>query len=95
MKKAQYFVTCGELPFRTVNEMHPDLVRKVLTQKKKRKSEEGQLSLFFPDGACGESAQAGSMGVRDAGSGPILLAAGNTMTAAQVALGSNDTLLLR
>ncbi len=47
MKKAQYFITCGELSMgNTVNELHPDLVRKTLTEKKKKKSGEGQLSLF-------------------------------------------------
>ncbi len=47
MKKAQYFITCGELPLSsTVNELHPDLVRKVLTEKKKKRSSEGQLMLF-------------------------------------------------
>lgn len=47
MRKAQYFITCGELAVsNTVNELHPDIVRKVLTQKKRSKSGEGQLSLF-------------------------------------------------
>jgi predicted DNA-binding helix-hairpin-helix protein len=50
MKKAQYFITCGELAMgnmgNTVNEIHPDLVRKVLSEKKKKKNHEGQLSLF-------------------------------------------------
>lgn len=52
MKKAQYFITCGELGMRmTVNDMHPDLVRKVLTQKKplKKDSDDSQISLVFPE----------------------------------------------
>ncbi|MDR1919109.1 MAG: putative DNA modification/repair radical SAM protein [Tannerellaceae bacterium] len=37
MKRARYFITCGELPTLTVNELHPDYVR------------ERQLSIPFPD----------------------------------------------
>ena len=52
MKKAQYFITCHELPIRTVNESSPEYVRRVLTENKKQKKEEAkrqQLSITFPD----------------------------------------------
>lgn len=50
MKKAQYFITCNELPMFTVNEAHPDFVRKILTEKKPKKDRNmNQLSLFFPE----------------------------------------------
>ena len=34
LKKAQYFITCNELPTRTVNEIKPENVRRILTQRK-------------------------------------------------------------
>jgi putative DNA modification/repair radical SAM protein len=51
MKKARYFITCGELPTFTVNEIQPESIHKVLTEKKKTKKEpdERQLSILFPD----------------------------------------------
>ncbi|MDR2119703.1 MAG: putative DNA modification/repair radical SAM protein [Tannerella sp.] len=51
MKKARYFITCGELPVLTVNEVHPDYVRKALTEKKnlKKESDTRQLSIPFPE----------------------------------------------
>lgn len=49
MKKAQYFITCNELPMRTVNELHPETIRNLLVQKPKRKKDEGQLELTFTD----------------------------------------------
>ena len=50
MKKAQYFITCGELPIaQTVNELHPDFVRRQLTLKKPKKSAQGQLTMAFPE----------------------------------------------
>lgn len=49
MKKAQYFITCNELPMYTVNEATPDFLRKILTEPKKRKIDDGQLSIIFPD----------------------------------------------
>lgn len=49
MKKAQYFITCNELPMHTVNEATPEYLRKILTEpKKKKKEDHGQLSLIFP-----------------------------------------------
>jgi len=49
MKKAQYFITCNELPAFTVNETSPEYVRQVLTAKKiaKGKDNRQQLSLVF------------------------------------------------
>ncbi len=51
MKKAQYFITCGELPALTVNEMNPDNVRRLLTARKPPRGEaaRNQLLLTFPD----------------------------------------------
>lgn len=50
MKKAQYFITCNELPMRTVNEMTPQSVRSLLIVKPaKRKVDERQLLLDFQD----------------------------------------------
>lgn len=51
MKKAQYFITCNELPMNTVNEVKPEFLRKILTETKKKKGEDNQqqLSIIFPD----------------------------------------------
>ena len=50
MKKAQYFITCSELPMRTVNEMTPQTVRSLLLPNSaKKKTDENQLSFVFND----------------------------------------------
>jgi hypothetical protein len=57
MKKAQYFVTCGEISegisSKTVKigDIHPDLVRKILTQKRpvRRDFNPDQTMLIFPE----------------------------------------------
>ena len=49
MKKAQYFITCSELPVRTVNEMTPQGVRNLLVQKPGKKYDDRQLMLDFGD----------------------------------------------
>lgn len=51
MKKAQYFITCNELPMNTINEVKPEYLRKILTETKKKKGEgdKNQLSIIFPD----------------------------------------------
>ena len=49
MKKAQYFITCNELPMRTVNELSTENVRHILLQKGKKKTDERQLTLQFPE----------------------------------------------
>lgn len=51
MKKAQFFITCHELPRFTVHEAHLEYVRQFLTQKKsaKKGSDQRQLSILFPD----------------------------------------------
>ncbi len=49
MKKAQYFITCNELPAFTINETHPDHVRRLLTRKARKASDEGQLALLFTE----------------------------------------------
>ena len=50
MKKAQYFITCSELPIRTIHELTPIGIRKLLLPTpKKRKTDERQLLLDFED----------------------------------------------
>jgi putative DNA modification/repair radical SAM protein len=52
MKKAQYFITCNELPVATVSESSPEYVRLKLTEKKLPKSKQIDLlqtSLVFPE----------------------------------------------
>ena len=49
MKKAQYFITCSELPMKTVNEMTPHTVRSLLLPKPKKKIDENQLTFTFSD----------------------------------------------
>jgi putative DNA modification/repair radical SAM protein len=46
MKRAQYFITCNELPIYTVNEAKPEYIRRILTNPKK-KGEDGQLKISF------------------------------------------------
>ena len=47
LKKAQYFITCNELPTRTVNEIKPENVRRILTQRKTNRIDDGQLIIPF------------------------------------------------
>ena len=47
LKKAQYFITCHELPTRTVNELKPENVRRILTQRKATKIDDSQLIIPF------------------------------------------------
>ena len=50
MKKAQYFITCSELPSRTVNELTPLGVRKLLLPSpKRRKTDDRQFMLIFEE----------------------------------------------
>ena len=49
MKKAQYFITCNELAVRTVNEMTPQTVRKLLVPSGKKNLDDRQLLLNFVD----------------------------------------------
>jgi putative DNA modification/repair radical SAM protein len=57
MKKAQFFTTCGELTGgvytgnNIIGDMHPDLVRKVLTQKRpsRRAPDLSQTAIQFPE----------------------------------------------
>jgi putative DNA modification/repair radical SAM protein len=53
MKKARYFITCAELPALTVNELHPEHIRKALTEKKNPKKgfDSRQLTIPFPEQA--------------------------------------------
>lgn len=47
LKKAQYFITCNELPTRTVNEIKPENVRRILTQRRAPRVDDGQLIIPF------------------------------------------------
>ncbi len=47
LKKAQYFITCHELPTQTVNELKPENVRRILTQRKATKIDDNQLIIPF------------------------------------------------
>jgi len=50
MKKAQYFITCNELPTKTVNELHPEKVRDLLiTRPRHKKTDDRQLELVFTE----------------------------------------------
>ena len=50
MKKAQYFITCGELEAKGINELYPEKIRSVLTSKSgKKKKNDGQLELQFKE----------------------------------------------
>lgn len=46
MKKARYFITCRELPMRTVHEITPEYVRRMLVTKPRVTAADLQLSLF-------------------------------------------------
>jgi putative DNA modification/repair radical SAM protein len=47
MKRAQYFITCNELPMFTVNEARPEYIRKILTEKPAKKADTGQLKIVL------------------------------------------------
>ena len=47
LKKAQYFITCNELPTRTINEIKPENVRRILTQRRATRVDDGQLIIPF------------------------------------------------
>ena len=47
MKKARYFITCHELPEKTIHELGSQGVRRLLLPKPKRKTDENQLKLDF------------------------------------------------
>lgn len=49
MKKARFFITCRELPDKTIYELGPAGVRRLLLPKPKRKEDERQLTLDFRD----------------------------------------------
>ena len=51
MKKAKYFITCGELVSPTIQELHPENVRRLLVPHSKRKADDRQLTLDFGDSA--------------------------------------------
>jgi putative DNA modification/repair radical SAM protein len=47
MKRAQYFITCNELPVHTIHETRPEYIRKILTQSDKKKTNNNQLEIIF------------------------------------------------
>jgi putative DNA modification/repair radical SAM protein len=47
MKRARYFITCNELPSFTVQEAQPEYIRKALTEPKKKKKDDRQLTIPF------------------------------------------------
>ncbi|MHB9055242.1 MAG: putative DNA modification/repair radical SAM protein [Paludibacteraceae bacterium] len=47
MKRAKYFIVCRELVMNTVNEVHPEFVRKLLIDEKIKEKDKLQLSLEF------------------------------------------------
>ena len=48
MKKAQYFITCNELPMRTIHEIYPEVIRRFLTRKTdKKRGNDLQLEFQF------------------------------------------------
>lgn len=49
MKKAQYFITCHELPHFTVHEAKPENIRRLLTQNNRKKIDEKQLIIPFEE----------------------------------------------
>ena len=49
MKKARFFITCRELPDKTIHELGSVGVRRLLLPKPKRKEDERQLTLDFRD----------------------------------------------
>lgn len=49
MKKAKYFITCNELPDKTILDLGPSQVRKLLLPRPARKKDDLQLSLDFGD----------------------------------------------
>jgi len=51
VKKAQYFIACGELPARTINEVRPEHLRRILTAKVPSRAalDGSQLTFAFPE----------------------------------------------
>ena len=47
MKKAQYFITCNELPLQTVQELRPERVRQLLIPRKGKQEDPRQLKIIF------------------------------------------------
>lgn len=47
MKRAKYFIVCRELPLKTVNEVTPEYVRKVLMDEKTKEKDTAQLKIDF------------------------------------------------
>ena len=47
LKKAQYFITCNELPLQTVQELRPERVRQLLIPHKGKQEDPRQLKIIF------------------------------------------------
>lgn len=50
MKRAKYFITCGELEAKGINELHPEQVRALLLPAPPQKADARQLSFSFEEG---------------------------------------------
>ena len=49
LKKAQYFMTCNELPLKTIQEITPGQVRQILTRKTGKQEDPRQLKIIFEE----------------------------------------------
>ena len=47
MKKAQYFITCRELPPKTIHEMSPNFIKNLFISKPKSNPRNLQLNIPF------------------------------------------------
>ena len=47
MKKAQYFITCRELPVKTINEISPESIKSLFITKPKKNKDNRQLNIPF------------------------------------------------
>ena len=47
LKKAQYFITCNELPVQTIQELRPERVRQLLIPRKGKQEDPRQLKIIF------------------------------------------------
>ena len=47
LKKAQYFITCNELPLQTVQELRPERVRQLLIPRKGKQEDPRHLKIIF------------------------------------------------
>jgi predicted DNA-binding helix-hairpin-helix protein len=48
IKRAQYFITCRDPLRRTINEIKPEYLKKILVSKNNNTKASNQISLLFP-----------------------------------------------